>query len=139
MPLPFESVSGVTPSLWKSVNVVPAGNVPAPTVMSNTSVPLPVLVSVLVNATSAPCGAEATVWPVNVSDTVWFTVNGARLVVNGPDVAGAVVVGVARRVVDHLRRQAGVHVDLERQRSGGARRHLRDGRGDGAGVDTPKS
>src|SRR5262245_39279348 len=48
--LPSESVSGVTPSDWNSAYDVPGGNVLAPTVMSNTSDELPVLVSTFENA-----------------------------------------------------------------------------------------
>ena len=36
--------------------------------MSNTSAPLPVFVSVLLNDTVVPCSALATVWPVNVAE-----------------------------------------------------------------------
>src|SRR5688572_8929979 len=42
--LPFESVSGVTPSAWNSEYDVPGGKVPAPIAMSNTSVALPTFV-----------------------------------------------------------------------------------------------
>ena len=63
---------------------MPAGNVLAPTVMSKTSVPLPVFVSAFVNVTTEPCSALATVWPPNVSDVAWFTMNGARFVKKGP-------------------------------------------------------
>jgi hypothetical protein len=58
--------------------------VPTPTTTSNTSLALPVFVRVFVNETFAPCAADATVWPVNVSEADALTVNGAALVVNGP-------------------------------------------------------
>src|SRR5262249_28394865 len=82
--LPFESVSGVTPSLWNSCTIEPAGNVLPPVLMSNTSFPVPVFVSVFVNDTTEPCWALGKVWPVNVTDADWFTVNGATFVNSGP-------------------------------------------------------
>jgi hypothetical protein len=48
---------------------------------------LPVFVSVFVNDTVAPCTALGTIWPVNVTDAVWFTVNGAVFVNSGPTLA----------------------------------------------------
>src|SRR5262249_6445894 len=62
----------------------PAGNELPPVLMSNTSLPLPVFLSVFVNDTTEPCSAFATVCPVNVTDADWLTVNGALFVKNGP-------------------------------------------------------
>src|SRR5262245_10762211 len=82
--LPSESVSGVTPSAWNSEYDVPGGNVLAPTVMANTSLELPGLVSTLGKAIVAPWVADGTIWPVNVSEAAASTTNGARFVGNGP-------------------------------------------------------
>ena len=87
MRLPFESESGVTPSLWNSCTIEPAGNELPDVLMSNTSAPLPVLTSTFVNDTVAPCSALGTVAPVNVTDADWFTANGAMFVKNGPTFA----------------------------------------------------
>src|SRR5260221_11918012 len=57
-------------------------------------------VSVFVKATVAPCSADATVWPVNVSAADAVTVNGARLVVNGPTFdTPSLYVNVARLLI----------------------------------------
>ncbi len=77
MPLPLVSCSGVRPSAWNSWNVVPGGNgllAGVPKVMSKLSVPLPVLVSTLVNDTLPPCGELGTVPPVKVRAADWLTV-----------------------------------------------------------------
>ena len=52
--MPVLSTRGVLPSLWKRLNVVPSGKVPAAIVMSKLSVPLPVLRTMFVNITIPP-------------------------------------------------------------------------------------
>jgi hypothetical protein len=80
--VPPVSASGVTPSLLKSVKVVPAGNVLPPSVMSKASAMLPRLVSVFSKATVVPGAAEARRWPTSSTsirpDTVYETVLVAR-------------------------------------------------------------
>ena len=80
--------NGVPSLPLKSAKVVPTGNalaVAALIVISKVSLPLPLLVSVLLNDTTEPWAAVvvASAGPVKVNETVWFTVNGTVLVLIG--------------------------------------------------------